>query len=287
MTEDLKRKTLVFIALAAILLVLLAAALPRLSLQPGIPLATPVVTPGAPKAETIPLVTISVSTFFKAAVGVMLILLLIFAIYKMLRGGHLKELMGPLLMILMGPLILLAILVLLLNGSVTVNPALPEVLPTALPVPSNLGPPPTFDFTWLAEIVLALGVIGAGAWQALRRREPRGAMASLQLEAERALQDILAGLDVGSVIIQCYLQMSRALQKERHIELEENMTVREFETLLDRRGFPPQPVHQLTRLFENARYGNHPPAAGDEQKAVSCLEEIVAFCRLTQKTGVR
>jgi len=285
MTEDLKRKTLIFIALAAILLIVLAGALPRLELQLGVPLPANDVKSGPGTPDALPQVSISINTFFKAVLGVILLLVLLFCFYKALRGAHWKELLVPILTIMVGTLVILGLLALLANVNVSIIPDQPEILPTALPIPRAPAGPLPLDFTWLAGIALALGVIGVGLWLALRRKEAPRAMAALQFEAERALQDILAGLDLRGVIIQCYQQMSQALQQERGIELEETMTAREFERLLDTRGFPPGPVHQLTRLFENARYGSHPPAPGDEKSALDCLEQIVAFCRLAGKPG--
>jgi len=279
MTDELKRKVLIFTALAAILLVLLAGALPGLKLQPGVPLPTVPTGPAATPPETIPLVSITITTFLKVALAVVLAAAFIVAIYKLLRGSHWKELVRPLLTTIIGSLVVIGILSLLLKLNVNTKPNAPEILPTEMPAPRVDVAVPQMDFTWLAVIALALGVIGFGAWLALHRRQPPPAMIALQLEAERALQDILTGSDVRSVIIQCYLQMSRALQEEQEITREESMTAREFEKLLDRKSFPPEPVHQLTRLFELARYASGELGAGDESQAVSCLEQIVAFCR--------
>jgi len=249
MTDELKRKVLIFTALAAILLVLLAGALPGLKLQPGVPLPTVPTGPAATPPETIPLVSITITTFLKVALAVVLAAAFIVAIYKLLRGSHWKELVRPLLTTIIGSLVVIGILSLLLKLNVNTKPNAPEILPTEMPAPRVDVAVPQMDFTWLAVIALALGVIGFGAWL------------------------------VRSVIIQCYLQMSRALQEEQEITREESMTAREFEKLLDRKSFPPEPVHQLTRLFELARYASGELGAGDESQAVSCLEQIVAFCR--------
>jgi hypothetical protein len=77
--------------------------------------------------------------------------------------------------------------------------------------------------------------------------------------------------------------MSLALKKEQGIELEETMTAREFERLLEARGIPPVPVHQLTQLFEAARYGYRLPTPGDEQTAFDCLNAIVQHAQAVRK----
>jgi hypothetical protein len=73
--------------------------------------------------------------------------------------------------------------------------------------------------------------------------------------------------------------MSLALQKEQGIELAATMTARDFERLLEARGVPAAPVHQLTRLFEAARYGRWLPEPSDEQAAFDCLSAIVLYSR--------
>ena len=87
------------------------------------------------------------------------------------------------------------------------------------------------------------------------------------------------GLDLKNVIVDCYRQMSWALQREQGIELNETMTAREFEELLNVRGFPNAPVHQLTQLFEVARYGVRQLNASDERDAFDCLNAIVRHSR--------
>jgi hypothetical protein len=79
--------------------------------------------------------------------------------------------------------------------------------------------------------------------------------AALESEAQQALQALQSGSNVADVILRCYVQMSRVLQKEQKLELKQTMTARPFERLLEARGFPAAPVHQLTGLFENVRYG--------------------------------
>jgi len=57
------------------------------------------------------------------------------------------------------------------------------------------------------------------------------------------------------------------------------MTTREFEDVLEAAGFPYDPIHELTRLFEAVRYGNWQPTPVDEQNAIQCLEAIMLFSR--------
>jgi Domain of unknown function (DUF4129) len=61
--------------------------------------------------------------------------------------------------------------------------------------------------------------------------------------------------------------------------LVDTMTVREFEQLLETKGLPRDPVHQLTQLFEAARYSLRQFTPADEQTAFDCLSAIVQFSR--------
>jgi hypothetical protein len=99
------------------------------------------------------------------------------------------------------------------------------------------------------------------------------------LEAEKARQALITGVDLKDVILHCYQQMSLAMKQEQGIEREDFMTTGEFETVLEAVGIPHEPIHQLTRLFEAVRYGNWQPNAVDEQKAIQCLEAIIVHSR--------
>ena len=57
------------------------------------------------------------------------------------------------------------------------------------------------------------------------------------------------------------------------------MTTGEFEELLEEAGVPHDPIHELTRLFEAARYGNWQSNPVDEQKAINSLEAIMLYCQ--------
>jgi len=107
------------------------------------------------------------------------------------------------------------------------------------------------------------------------------------LEAEKAWQALITGLDLKDVIIKCYRQMSLALEQEQGIERKDFMTPREFENLLEAAGIPHEPIHQLTQLFEAVRYGNWQPNLVDEQKAIHCLQAIVLYSHDAKKAGLK
>ncbi len=279
MSDDAKRKRLLFLLLAASLMVLIAAALPQLELQPGIPLPKWEGSGTPSSIESEPDVSISLSTFLKALLEVVGILVSVYCVYQFLRGVPWKEILGPALRIALLALVAIVILSALTNLPITSQPLAPEILP---PEVKREGPPlgaPPAILVWLVWIGRGVMIIVLGIWATQRRTQNLRAGDLVEIEAERAMQALMKGLDFKNVIVQCYQQMSAALRKEQGIELEDTMTAREFEHLLEAKGLPRDPVHQLTQLFEAARYSLRQFTPADEQTAVDCLSVIVQFSR--------
>src|SRR5512136_3074090 len=99
MSDDTKRRRLLFLLLAASLMILIAAALPQLELKPGIPLPKWEGSTGPSPIESQPDVSISFSTFSKALLEVVGILVLVYCVYKFLMGVPWKKILGPALRI--------------------------------------------------------------------------------------------------------------------------------------------------------------------------------------------
>ena len=275
MTDDGKRKWLALLLVAASLLVLIAVALPQLKLKPGIPLPKRAGGAGQLLTENMPAMSISLSTFFEALLGIIAVIILAYTGYKIVKGVSWKQIVGSMLITVVAAMVVLLILFALASINVTPKPIDSEVLP---PVIETDGPPlgsPPAILIWLVWIGLAAVVVLIGIQIANQRTRQARSRDPLKLEAERALESLRAGLDFKSVIVQCYRQMSIALQTEQGIELEDTMTAREFERLLATKGIPPIPVHQLTQLFETARYSLQPLTPADEQTAIDCLNVIV------------
>ncbi len=282
MTTDIKRKSLAFLFLAAVATILLASALPQFALKPGIPLPEWETGPHTFPVEQAPAVAVSISTLLKAILVVTVGLLLTFIAYKFIQGlsGQeiLKRIFEPALLIVVVTLVALGFIFILTRVHIAVQPTETETLPPSIKVNGPpLGLPPT-NLIWLVWIGLAVVVVLLAIWIINWKTSQARAGDPLRLEAERAVQALRTGLDLRNVIVQCYQQMSLALQKEQGVQREETMTVREFERLLEAQGIPNAPVHQLTQLFELARYGDRPLGAGDEQKALDCLGAIVQYC---------
>ncbi len=108
-----------------------------------------------------------------------------------------------------------------------------------------------------------------------RRLEQDDTLLELARGAQEALDDIQAGGNLKNAVIRCYVEMSRVISEKRNIERGITVTSHEFEEHLVKAGLPKTPVHELTQLFEDARYGNRDPGPAEEQRAVACLSSIV------------
>lgn len=282
MTSEAKRKTLACLVGVAVLTVILAVALQGLELKPGVPLPDLSSQGGQPQQkQALPGPAISLSNFWKAAISISILAAVGYTGYLLLRSvsWNWREVAKSLAYTSALFLIAAAVFWGLLSRRISIiKPAaetpIPAVMEEAGP---PLGPAP-LSLIWIVGLGLAIALVGAGLWFILRPAD-RASPDRLSLQAERALEDLKRGLDLKNVILRCYWQMGQALREEQGIEMETAMTVREFERLLEERGVPHLPVHQLTQLFETARYGRRATSAEDERQAVAALTSIMQYCQ--------
>jgi hypothetical protein len=284
MTGSTKRKTLILLGVVMLITMMIAASLPQLELQPGMPF--PRLQDGqvvaAPTEEAQP-VSISVNTFVIVLIVLILAGAMLHSMFKLLRGADWKIVLDFLRSMLVISVIFsgLVFLLLIFPRSNSYTP-LEMPAPTSEPVvTSPLGSAPPF-LLWLVGIGLVVISALVGAWIFTSSRQAKP-IDLVGLEAEKAWQALKTGLDLKDVIIKCYLQMSLALKQEQGIERKDFMTTGEFEKLLEATGIPHEPIHQLTRLFDAVRYGNWQPNTVDEQKAIQCLEAIMVYSRETKE----
>lgn len=154
----------------------------------------------------------------------------------------------------------------------------------ALPPPSQFNgevPPWLTAFTSLILAAFVVLLVGLLAWTFYRRRTTPPATALLDQiaeEAEDALATLHAGGDLRSAIIRAYREMNRVVLDARGVARRQDMTAREFEQQLALVGLPDQPVRDLTRLFEEVRYGAKDLGPWEERRAITCLTAIVEAC---------
>ena len=127
---------------------------------------------------------------------------------------------------------------------------------------------------YITSFMLLLIVASFGLFFYLRffRTSP---LLEIAQEAQHALQDLQEGADLSDTIKRCYVEMSRSLNSTLGIKRNAAMTPREFERRLGTFGLPQEHVQQLTRLFEQVRYGDKPPSQMQEEQAIHCLSAIV------------
>jgi hypothetical protein len=276
LAPESKRSALVFLLISLILTALIGAGLPHLRFKPGMPL--PSFDNGQvalPAADASP-VGLPVNAFAGILLLIILAVFLVFLIFQAVKGVRWKKLLSALWsffwkLLLVVPLLVLVVA--LLPSSPGSSPAEPLPLPKPL-VTGPLGPVPPV-LIWFVGLGLVSIVLYLGARMIAAKRRP--VSRSWEVEVENARQALLAGGDLREVIIQCYMRMGQALQQEQQIERESFMTTGEFELLLSAKGVPRDPVHQLTRLFDSVRYSRRQPASGEEQRALHCLDAILAY----------
>jgi hypothetical protein len=134
-------------------------------------------------------------------------------------------------------------------------------------------------------VAISIGVI----WAIVRRRRPAPELPLVELaqQAEEARETIEAGGDLRDTVIRCYMEMNRVVRDARGLQRERAMTPHEFETRLEGAGLPGEQVRDLTRLFEDVRYGAKELGPWEGRRAVACLTAIAEACRALVQDAVR
>jgi hypothetical protein len=269
---------LLFYLCAAIgALTVLAAALPQLSFRPGRSFTlngdqSPDPLGGAPGASTADL------GYWRFLITAIVLVVLGYFVLALIFSSKLR---WQLLRRVTQVLLVVLLFYLIANRLIGTPAILPPAEPAAATPPAQTPPgeplPPFIaqPAPWLVALVsLALvGLLLAGIWYFWRRSRPLAN--PMTVLAQAAIDDIESGVDVQSVVLRCYLEMSQVLGQQRGIERARAMTPREFAQYLAASGMRDEHIQQLTRLFEGARYGAQPPRARDERAAVECLTAIV------------
>ena len=283
-----RRRALFWLALGALLLVLLAAGLGSFTLQPGRSFQaqpTPVPTAAPPGGLTLNLPE-WVEILYRAVLAVMILLLPVSLIYALTtKEGRRRLIMN---------IILVGLFLLMANQfqKIVRQPREEQGAPMAgdlskLPPgepgePLPLRPAGVSDTVVMAAsigVVLALGGLAFWFGRRLLRPPQLSTFEQLAEEAEQARRDLDAGDALEDVVVRCYRNMSRLVAEARDLRRARSATPQEFAGTLASAGLPPAPLHTLTRLFEEVRYGGLTPGAAERQSAVDSLEAIAAACR--------
>lgn len=281
MTQHTKQISLIFLSGALVSLILLAASLSNLQLHSG----TTFLDGGNSdntllSVDALPSLQTHISPILQGFLALLFLILLVYVTARLIVFVNLKIVLQSVLVMV----ILLTIVYIMPRttlGQSTIFPGeYSEITtPPAFTYPfTPLGEPPQI-LIWLVIIGLGLGMSLSTIKIVKQRLGQTHIEDELLQGAENAVNSLKAGMDLRNVIMGCYFQMTRSLQEEQGIERDFTMTVREFEHRLGYMGFPTVPVHQLTSLFERARYSNQPMRNNDEEIAIECLNEIIKFFR--------
>lgn len=158
-------------------------------------------------------------------------------------------------------------------------PCAEPVLVEQPPVPQQpdfISRPPEW-VVGLVSLVLAAAILAVAWWFVKHRRSmPAEAEAEqLAAEAEEALADLRAGGDLRDAVTRCYAEMSDVIGQQRGLARRGSMTPREFEQFLMSAGLRDEHIQRLTRLFEAVRYGGRATGERDRREAIDCLAAIV------------
>lgn len=274
-------RLLIYLGFGAVALVLLAAGMSNLNMQTGQIMMEPVQTVQAPldDDEEIPPTPVFVEPSNLTSVlvlGGMALFLLFAAIrWKQIRYTLIA------LLLFVGSIIGMIYLY-TIYGDPPQTSDEEEVLPPDIQeirIDEDLlnNPPDWLDsITIIVAIIMAVIVV-AVVILLIRRpwEKDKGMLDMIAAEAEAALADIRAGVDLRDAVLRCYFEMSQGLNKSMGIVRKEGMTPREFESALTDAGLPVKSVHRLTRLFETVRYGRHEATEGEIREAIDSLEEII------------
>jgi len=136
-------------------------------------------------------------------------------------------------------------------------------------------PPLPWWVTYVAATALAVPLVWLG-WHLIRRaarRKQEGVSdASLQDIATEAAAELRAGLPFDEVVIRCWARMAELLARRAGGNVPQ-MTPRELASVLTRWGVRHEAVAELTRLFEEVRYGSKADAPRRD-RAIAALAEI-------------
>lgn len=285
--EPDKRWALVLLVFATIVLFLLAIGLTGLKLSPGLLMNYTRPSTGSTTISEMPNMT-GLIDFFRIALALALVLFPIYFIYMLIDPKRRKRLLRDIIVFGM-ILFFFDRLRAIANNMEPRGDELPPVGGEAIaetqaiqPLTDFVNNPPPWLITGVTVAVVGVGaaIIFGILWLSFQKRHSDAdAIVRVAREAQEALQTIQAGGDLRDTIIQCYRRMVLAVKDERGIQRDLAMTPREFTLILTGKGLPPSPVQNLTRLFEDARYGNITGGMRQQLEAVGALEEIIEACR--------
>ena len=287
MIAQKKSRALLYLAVALVAMILLSAGISELKLLPGEPLRLGLKLQDLKKSmsagpgDAPAIINRVILAFFLVLTPLAIFFMLI---SPLARKRFLRHLVLLLLLFTFFYIIMYA-------RPESLVGRIPSLTLPTLSLPAWLTGEPTHQFNpnpprWLTlALSLGVGVIAAVAiiivarFILSRRNSSADTRQNLAREAREALEELQGGADLADIVMRCYYQMACVANEMRGIRRRRDMTPQEFEQLLKGAGLPKKPLRQLTRLFEEIRYGTKVPGEREERHAVRCLTAIVEACR--------
>ncbi|PKN98673.1 MAG: hypothetical protein CVU42_10675 [Chloroflexi bacterium HGW-Chloroflexi-4] len=284
-----KRMALLFLLLAALGFFVFAVGVSDLHLQPGEAITANLSTQSpVTQKETVENLPLGAKhpSFFLTSFLIISIILFLYLIVSLFKKVDFKKIVRLILSIAI--LIILSIFLNKIPSSTQQNiieTNLDNVqTPYATFEYAPLGEPPQDLYTIITITLVLISAIVIG-WSFLKFKKETPRDNPIANEAEKALNEIAQGKNLGNVIINCYQRMSSIIIEQQGLERNSFLTVREFELSLSSTGLPQTPIHTLTTLFEKARYGNKETTKEDEINAIKSLSELKNFFSNANKGG--
>jgi len=285
-----RRRTLIWMALGVLALVIIAGGLGSFTFQAGKNFSRPLadVTATVPAAVESGADSNAIFTIMRGILAVALLLLPISLIYSLFSKAGRRRLLTNLILLIMFALLASQIKQAEKRQAET---AAPELNSASRPVEGAGGllppppPSPSNEFVMITSIGLVVVALALAVWLGrnllFKRQVPP--LAKIALEAERARTSLAGGGSVEDAVVRAYRQMSLIVAEARKLQRSQAMTAREFEAYLAKAGLPAGPVQSLTRLFEEVRYGGLEAGASERQAAIDSLTAIAAACHNESK----
>ena len=287
MKKQKKYWTLLFLVVTLAAIILLSAGISELKLLSGKPLRLGLIIQDL-RENRVAGRGDSLGTIFRALSAFFLIFTPLTTLYLLISPKHRKHALRN--VILLFVLFTFSCLLLYARPALIKDvipyltlPPMPkaEWLPGELTTPLNPNPP-----QWLILVVsfglaafIVTVIISIARFVMSRRISSNSPLQHLAQEALDAVEELQAGTDLKNIVIRSYYKMACIAGKLHNVRRSSDMTAQEFEQLLIDAGLPKEPLRQLTRLFEDVRYGTKVPSEKEERQAVRCLTAIAEACR--------
>ncbi len=282
MKNQKKTWILLFLVVALVAIILLSAGISELKFLSGKPLRLGLKTQDL-RESRIAGQSDSLETIFRVLFAFLLVFLPLVILYLLISPKHRKRAFQKI--ILLSVLFTFSCLLLYARPDL-IEGVIPYLTLPPVPTAEWLSGEPATRFIpdppqWLTFVVslgliafIVAGITIISRFILRRRSSSDDPLQHLAQDALDAVEDLQAGTNLRDIVMRSYYKMACVAVEMRGIRRNSDMTPQEFAQILKDAGLPNEPLGQLTRLFEDVRYGAKVPSEKDEKQAVRCLTAI-------------